>query len=199
MPRAPTMEVGQFYPTHDGDVKVIYYHGCDEVVVEFIESGYQRIAKAADIRNKEVKDPYRPSIHGIGFIGVGEYRATIKGKKTKAYNIWASIFQRCYCPIRHETHAYNKDCTVVEEWFNFQNFAEWFYKNYKEGFDLDKDLKVWGNTEYGPNTCAFVDPKINRGSAKNKHLKTKSFIKGNDYTSQESQMNTILGDANVPV
>ena len=199
MPRAPTMTVGQIYPTHDGDVKVIYYHGCDEVVVEFIEGGYQRIAKAADIRNKEVKNPSKPSIHGVGFIGVGEYRATIKGRKTKAYNIWASIFQRCYCPLRHETHAYNRGCTVAKEWFNFQNFAEWFYENYQEGFDLDKDLKVWGNTVYGPDTCAFVNPTINRGSARNKHLKTLSFVEGNNYTKGINDMIPILGDYHVPI
>jgi len=54
---------------------------------------------------------------------------------------------------------------VCEEWRNFQNFAKWFEKNYKneimEKWQLDKDILVKRNKVYSPETCAFVPREIN--------------------------------------
>lgn len=56
------------------------------------------------------------------------------------------------------------DCNVVEKWHNFQNFAEWSINQIgydKSGWELDKDILLKGNREYGPETCCFVPPQIN--------------------------------------
>ena len=47
---------------------------------------------------------------------------------------------RCYSNNYHQREPSYKECSVCEEWLNFQNFAKWWYINYFEEGDLDKDL-----------------------------------------------------------
>ena len=100
-------------------------------------------------------------IYGIGFIGVGNYKSRNKTGHTKAYNAWAAMLQRCYDSKLHLRNPTYKECSVIEEWYNFQNFAGWFEKNYIDGYQLDKDLLIKGNKIYSPETCCFVPKEIN--------------------------------------
>ena len=101
-----------------------------------------------------------PTARGVGFLGVGKYKTREDGKKTKEYLVWYSMLTRCYSKTYHGREAY-KDCYVCDEWLNFQNFADWFHKNYKEGLVLDKDKKIKGNKVYSPETCVFITSKEN--------------------------------------
>jgi len=56
--------------------------------------------------------------------------------------------------------SYN-DVTVAAEWYTFSTFKAWHDQNYTDGLHLDKDLKVLGNTEYGPETCLYVSTRVN--------------------------------------
>lgn len=111
---------------------------------------------------------WRRSFEGVGYIG-----DKIDWKKEKAiYRAWANIIQKCYSPKVHKTRPYYKECTVSEEWKNFQNFKIW-YKDYKGKVkqDLDKDILFQGNKEYSPETCVYTTHFINtvfedRGSKK---------------------------------
>lgn len=107
-------------------------------------------------------------VFGIGFTGIGKYSKT---NSYKIYNIWARILQKCYsdkCQIKTPTYI---DCSVVEEWYNFQVFAEWYENNYIENFHLDKDILVKGNKIYGPDTCCFVPQEINQLFTKTNKLR----------------------------
>jgi hypothetical protein len=90
-----------------------------------------------------------------------EYKSRIDGKHTIQYNAWSSMKQRCYDDKLHEKHPSYKDCSICEEWLDFQNFAKWFNQNYIEGYQLDKDLLIPGNKLYSPNTCCFIPQEIN--------------------------------------
>lgn len=61
---------------------------------------------------------------------------------------------RCYDVKYSKKHPTYKDCTVCEEWHNFQTFAKWFDENYYEIentiMDLDKDILKNGNKIYCP-------------------------------------------------
>ena len=68
---------------------------------------------------------------------------------------------RCYSNNYHQREPSYKECSVCEEWLNFQNFAKWWYINYFEEGDLDKDLLVKDNKIYSPKYCCILPKQIN--------------------------------------
>jgi len=105
----------------------------------------------------------REKIYNIGVVGEGKYRAGAgtKNKHTKQYSTWHSMLKRCYSEEEHDVNPCYIGCKVCDEWLNLQTFGEWFDKNYKENYQLDKDLLVKGNKIYSPTTCCFVPQEIN--------------------------------------
>lgn len=121
-----------------------------------------------------MKDVFKKSVYGIGFIGSGIHKTTIKNKATKAYVTWKNMMYRCYNPKRLETFPSYEDCIVCDDWHNFQIFAEWYSENYVEGFHLDKDLLFKKNNLYSKETCVFIPQEINK-------LLTKTNLKRGEY------------------
>lgn len=83
-------------------------------------------------------------------------------KTTRSYRLWKAMKARC--GNRSGNHPAYKDCTMSENFQDFQYFAEWCqsqpgYSN--PGWQLDKDILIKGNKEYGESTCCFVPPEIN--------------------------------------
>ena len=114
------------------------------------------------------KSRLEPTVYGVGYLGVGEYRARSEKKgMTKEYVMWTNMLSRCYGqPYRD--NPYNSlryaECTVCDEWHNFQNFAKWCNEQPSFGkpkYSLDKDLTEFGNTVYCPEKCYIVAPKVN--------------------------------------
>ncbi|KAF0822653.1 hypothetical protein V7200_03630 [Cytobacillus firmus] len=112
-----------------------------------------------------VKNPYDRSVYGVGYVGEGEYKPSVNGKPTEMYKVWAAMLQRCYSHKFKEKHPTYKDCTVIDEWSNFQSFAKWYDENFYEiegqRIHLDKDILIKGNKLYSPDTCVFVPQSIN--------------------------------------
>jgi len=104
-------------------------------------------------------------IGGEHFYGVGinnfEGNVSIKKKYIKSYIQWKNMLQRCYSKKYHEMHPTYIGCTVCNEWLFFSNFKEWYDFNYRNGYQLDKDILFNGNKIYSPNTCVFVPREIN--------------------------------------
>lgn len=76
------------------------------------------------------------------------------------------MIRRCYDEkLKERYSAYYGDCSVCEEWHNFQNFARWWNENiYRVGTErmhLDKDILFDGNRMYSPNTCVISPQRIN--------------------------------------
>jgi len=110
---------------------------------------------------KTIKNKYIPSIYGKGYIGEGKHKAKVNGKKNKAYNVWNSMMQRVYDEKYLEKKPSYRKVKICKEWHNFQNFAEWFEKNYIDGFQLDKDLLSNDELIYSPETCCFLPSVLN--------------------------------------
>ena len=100
-----------------------------------------------------------PSVYNTGFTGIGEFTSKSHGK---AYKVWQSMLERGYSDKWHEKYPTYKNVSVHISWHNFQTFAKWFIdSNYKEGWQLDKDLMVKGNKVYSEDTCIFIPARLN--------------------------------------
>ena len=77
--------------------------------------------------------------------------------------LWTNMTQRCKTggALQKRYPAY-KGC--VNEFANFQEFAEWCQdqQGYGLGWQLDKDILVKNNKSYSPTRCCFVPTEINR-------------------------------------
>lgn len=111
------------------------------------------------------RDPYTPSVYGIGYHGEGEYIPSVKGEHSQASRMWKGMLNRCYNKKYTDKKQSYIGCLVCEEWHNFQNFAKWHEENYYEiegqEMHLDKDILVKNNKIYSPETCVFVPECIN--------------------------------------
>lgn len=137
--------------------------------VRFKESGYETPARKDYIVKKTISDPNTITKYGVGYIGAGPYKTiteelTSKGKNkaSEAYTRWNSMMKRCYDSSSKEYPRYGGvGVTVCDEWKCFQNYAEYFYENWQEGLQLDKDILDVNNRVYSPDKCKFVPVYIN--------------------------------------
>jgi len=83
------------------------------------------------------------------------------GKTMKSYQSWQHMLNRCYSEKIQEIHPTYKGCLVSYEWLTYSNFKKFYDTNYKEGFQLDKDILIRGNKEYSEKACRFVPAYIN--------------------------------------
>ena len=111
-------------------------------------------------------------VEGHGYFGEGKYKSRDEnGKKTKCYDTWKHMLTRVYSKKYQLKYPTYSECTVCEEWLNFQNFAKWYEENYYEiegqRMHLDKDILHKGNKHYSPENCVFVPQRINELFTKN--------------------------------
>lgn len=103
---------------------------------------------------------------GVGvYESSNRYKAGSNSIHTKEYTTWHDMIRRCYDKKNHKKKPTYINCTVSDEWLYFQNFAEWFGKNYyelqNEKVQLDKDIICKSNKIYSPENCVFVPQSIN--------------------------------------
>lgn len=149
---------------HGTQMKLINYINSHNVTVEF-QDNYNFKVKATyrDFLLGKVDNPYDRTLHGIGYLGVGQYDVSQQYKKI--YSVWKMMFDRCYGNNPYHTKACYDGCIVDPAWFNFQNFAKWYENNYYEiegqRMQIDKDILHKGNIIYSPDRCIIVPNEIN--------------------------------------
>ena len=148
------------------EMKIIQIIDTSNIYVEF-QDEYHYIKKTTfqNFGRGRLINPYDKSIYGIGYLGDGDYKVWVNGHKTDTYGVWHDMIERCYNEKRRHVHKAYEDCSVCNEWLNYQTFCKWYYENYYstgEGrMHLDKDILVKGNRIYSPKTCVFVPQRIN--------------------------------------
>ena len=144
------------------EMTIIEYNGAYNVVIKF-KGGYITTKSYKAFINGEVRNPYYKSVYGIGYIGEGKYKVNQIPKKR--YKTWSHMMNRCYNLESYEKKHSYFPCIVCDEWHNFQNFAQWYDKNYyeipNEVMCIDKDILIKGNKTYNSETCVFVPQPIN--------------------------------------
>ncbi len=156
------MKIGDIYESRNFGPFVIKGRAGRKVTVEFLDTGTVVETYATSAARGQVKDRNKPNVVGVGFIGEGHYSSFHNGKKSPAMSVWTNMLNRCYNESSKKFRSYGaKGVVVCEEWHNYQNFAEWFWKNYKSNQSLDKDILHRNSKVYSPKTCTFVPKHIN--------------------------------------
>ena len=158
---------------NNGSLRIKHYKGKYDVDVVFIDTGFVRNAESSAIRNGSVKDLMKPSVCGVGYFGVGDYKAQINKVKTKEYDVWSAMLKRCYSETSKKYNPSYSNVSVCDEWHNFQVFCAWFNDNYIDGHCLDKDILSTGSRQYNKDNCSFVTYADNNIKAQAKYFRFK--------------------------
>ena len=173
-----------------GDFKIVKYNDVRNVEIQFINTGYRKVAEMKEVRNGNIKDPYSPSVFGVGIVGT-KYPSSKSGVQTKEYKLWCRMLVRCYSESFKKKQPTYEGCEVSDKFKSYEYFYEWCQKqigfnNDGNGnpFHLDKDLLIKGNKVYSEDSCVFMPKEINllltkREALRGKHLIGVSWKKAN--------------------
>lgn len=159
-----TNKIGEKYITNEGyEVEIVDFYN-NKYNIKFTYNSHIRCGVAiGELKSGEIKNPFHPSIHGVGYLGV---KTNSSISKSLSCIKWKSMIKRCYSKLELKKNPTYKDVTVCEEWHNFQNFSTWFEKKWKPWMDsswqLDKDILCTDCKIYSPDTCTFVPQEINK-------------------------------------
>ena len=152
---------------NSGDFKVLRYNDSKNVEIQFLTTGYRKVAEMKEVRNGSIKDPCSPSVYGVGILGT-KYLTTSNGVNTKEYNLWCHMLERCYSDKYQKKYPTYEGCEVGDNFKSYEYFYEWCNKqigfsNDGNGnpFHLDKDLLVKGNKVYSEDSCIFLPQEVN--------------------------------------
>ena len=162
---------------NSGDFKVLKYNDAHNVEIQFLKTGFEKSVQLVQVKSGNVKDPYVPSVYGVGVTG-NKHPITINGVITKEYELWQSMLERCYSDALKKKNPTYEGCEVSENFKSYEYFYEWCHNQIgfgECGFQLDKDLLVKGNKVYSENTCVFIPKEINilltkRTASRGEHL-----------------------------
>ena len=161
-----------------GDFKILKYNDARDVEIKFLKTGFEMTVELGSIRKGKVKDPYAPSVFGVGISGT-KYQPTINGVNTKEYDLWCSMIQRCYSDTYKKKQPTYEGCKCSENFKSFEYFHEWCHKQVgfaNEGWQLDKDLLIKGNKVYSEDSCVFLPREINQLLVKRENMRGKYLI-----------------------
>lgn len=120
---------------------------------------------------------FKKKVYGVGYNSGDTYPVMSSPNiKSKAYSIWKDMLRRGYSETYKDKRETYRNVNVCDQWHDYQVFAEWFYNNYKEGFQLDKDMVKKDNLTYCPEYCRFIPRDLNSivvnriGKARNNEL-----------------------------
>lgn len=175
MARPSRIKIGDTFKTNEGCEFVILDKSMFDNywTIQFLDKHkHIRVAEPTPILKGQIKNPFHPSVYGIGYNGFNDlkeeqFTAThvVNGKRvfTQEYEAWRGMFKRSYCSKTHTRQPTYIGCSVDERWHNFQVFAEWYVNQpgYTERWDIDKDLLIKNNKVYSEESCLLLPRPIN--------------------------------------
>ena len=184
----------KIFRTNEGyDIKIIKYHSYNDVDIQFLYNGaIVEHVRVGSILDGRVKNPFRRKKNG-GYMGIGPY----DDSTSRIYGVWDKMLNRLMKDFQESNRKVSSysNCTVCEEWYNYQNFAFW-YDNYIKGlnqnlyydYEIDKDILQQGKDHkiYSPTTCCLVPHDINVAlvdTSVDNGLPTGVFTRGNKFGS----------------
>lgn len=152
------------YNNKNQKMTIIDYKNYDNIHVKFEDDTIIK-CRYGNFINGAIKNPNAKLVQNIGHIGSGKHKCFIDGIQTIQYTKWIGMLTRCNPNEFSNKNISYKICEISKDWHNFQNFGNWFDKNYytvkDEKMNLDKDLLIKGNKIYSAETCIFLPAQIN--------------------------------------
>ena len=148
---------------NSGDFKIVKYSDSGNVDIQFINTGFESTVQLVQVKSGNVKDPYLPSVYGVGILGT-KYPPSVNGRTTKEYKLWCHMLERCYSDAYQKKKPTYEGCEVSDKFKSYEYFYEWCHKQVgfdNQGWHLDKDSLVKGNKVYSESTCVFLPVEIN--------------------------------------
>ena len=156
--------VGKIFKSKSsGDFKILKYNDSKNVEIQFVNTRFETTVQLGNIKSGKVKDPYLPSVCGVGMLGT-KYPSKVNGRNTKGYDLWYSMLRRCYSDNSKKKRPTYEGCEVSDKFKSYEYFYEWCHSQIGFGVDgwhLDKDLLVKGNKVYSEDSCVFLPSEIN--------------------------------------
>ena len=116
-----------FKSLNSGDFKVVKYNDSKNVEIQFLKTGYGAVVQLAQVKTGNIKDPYLPSVHGVGIAGA-TYPITVNGVHTKEYTLWNNMLKRCYSDAIKKRCPTYEGCEVIDKFKSYEYFYEWCNK-----------------------------------------------------------------------
>ncbi len=163
--------------------------GNKKYLCEFIDTGTQVEAVSFQLKSGEIKDKFRPSVCGVGYMG--NYETKTKPER-KIYQCFRDMLRRCYDKKDTHFNAYGgRGVSVDVRWHCFEYFIHdvtllpnWNEKDFSEGkLQLDKDIKIKNNKIYSKDTCVWVSPKENMSHQRKMKAFKAISPEGNEFVS----------------
>lgn len=183
-------------------MKIIRYKNHSNMDILFEDGTIIENISTKHFNDGIIRNPNYRSVYGVGYMGVGKYKPS---ENIKSYNAWTNVIERCYCKKLKDKRKTYAECSVSEEWHNYQNFAKWYEDNLWDKnicTDVDKDILIKGNKLYSPETCILVGDRLNSlfikcNSARGKYPIGVSYHKRDEkyysqccYINEENEMKT---------
>lgn len=132
-------------------LKLIEHYGCQLVKAQFQDDHRHEVVTRLKLLGN-VKNPYLPTVHRVGYIGDGPCNRT-----GMVYKVWRKMLKDCYHAVSGAVEPGYPGDRVTLEWHNFQTFAAW-YNSQLAQFDwvISKDAHQKGNTLYSPELCELL-------------------------------------------
>jgi hypothetical protein len=90
--------------------------------------------------------------------------------KTRFYQIWCGLKNRCYKPNNVHYHLYGgRGIRLCERWHNFINFYDDMFETYQDGLSIDR---VDTNGDYSPENCRWADVITQANNTRTNRIET---------------------------
>ena len=166
--------VGDVLTNNEGySFKIKDYENAQNVTIQWLDCGTTETCTSSNLIRGAVKYLNKPSVFDIGFIGYGRF---VPGEKRLQngqqrldkyiHRHWRHVLERTVAG--RDIKRY-EDSSVVADWYNLQNFAEWAIEQKNSTkvedngrlYHLDKDMVCKGNRIYCPEYCVFIPNEVN--------------------------------------